>query len=96
MNDWLDPEAVEDAASFLVFARALLADRERSVRLEKEQALPPNCAGHAGWENGSIESFLEAAISWAEDSKFGQGQSTAPENPWRQFALFLYCGKTYE
>jgi len=96
MSDSLDPDAVEDAASFLVFARALLADRELSVRLEREQPSPSYRSGHCSWENGSIEGFLEAAISWAEDSNFGQGQGIDPENPWRQFAVFLYCGKIYE
>ncbi len=89
-------EKVEDAPSFLAFARALAADRSRAAGEEK--AAPRSLYGPdaGGWENTSIESFLDAAISWAEDSDFGLAQGLSPANPWRQFAVFLYCGKIYE
>ena len=74
-------EQVTDAASFLAFAQALAADR---------RAAPDS------WENPSLPEFLEAALSWAEDSDFGLTQGLSPGNPWRQFAVFLYCGKIYE
>ncbi|WP_444875289.1 DUF7660 family protein [Microbulbifer okhotskensis] len=49
------------------------------------------------WANNSISEYLESACSWAEDSSFGVDQD--PElktNKWKQFAVFLYCGKIYE
>ncbi|MDF3933702.1 DUF7660 family protein [Pseudomonas citronellolis] len=73
-------DEVKDSATFLSFARALAATK----------------ANNDGWENSTIEAFLDGAISWAEDSGFGLSQGIAPSNPWQQFAAFLYCGKIYE
>ena len=90
-------EKVNDEASFLVFAKALLADREDEVRKEKIKPSSPYGPGANGWENGSIEAYIESAIAWAEDSNFGKSQEPGiQENPWKQFAVFLYCGKIYE
>lgn len=77
-------EQVEDSRSFLTFAQALMVDRQT------------NAQSGEGWENVSIEAFLEAAIAWAHDSHFGVRQGLDPGNPWKQFAAFLYCGKIYE
>lgn len=74
-------ETVTDEETFLVFVRALVVDRRGD-------------AEH--WQSGSIEGFLEAASSWAEDSEFGSKQGLASTSPWRKFATFLYCGKIYE
>ena len=49
-----------------------------------------------GWENTSIESFLEAATAWATDSDFGLKQGLAENNTWKRFAVFLNAGKIYE
>ena len=89
-------DAVKDQTTFLVFARLLLADREAAAN--QHPKFPSIMEGPAagGWENVFIETFLEAAIAWAEDSNFGVNQGLSPENPWGQFASFLYCGKIYE
>lgn len=71
---------VMDATTFLAFVHALAADKRASN----------------DWENTSVETFLEAAIAWAEGSEFGIRQGLSPSNPWAQFATFLYCGKIYE
>jgi len=89
-------EDVKDIESFLVFARALAADRTASVAQEKKNPSSPYGANANGWENTTIESFLESAIAWAEDSDFGVTQGLSLSNPWKQFAVFLYCGKIYE
>jgi hypothetical protein len=89
-------EAVTDSRSFLDFARVLVADRQDEIRKEQAGASSPYGPGANGWENGTIEDFLDAAIRWAEASDFGKRQGVSPDNPWRQFALFLYCGKIYE
>lgn len=71
---------VMDATTFVAFVHALAADKRADNN----------------WENTSVETFLEAAIAWAEDSEFGIRQGLSPSNPWAQFATFLYCGKIYE
>jgi hypothetical protein len=89
-----DPSAVNDEESFLAFVKALEADRRLAAALEKEAPVP--YGSHRGWENATIEQFLEAATSWAEDTRFGRSQRLEGVSPWRQFAVFLYCGKIYE
>jgi hypothetical protein len=74
-------ETVSDETTFLAFVRALAADRRHALE---------------AWENESIEGFLEAASSWAEDSDFGSKQGLSSASPWKKFAVFLYCGKIYE
>ncbi|WP_218871231.1 hypothetical protein [Chitinibacter bivalviorum] len=85
---------VKDSESFLVFVRALAADRADSVI--KVKASPSHPHDSDGRESTTIESFLKSAIAWAEDSNFGLTQGLPQSNPWRQFAVFLYCGKIYE
>lgn len=93
LHEYLD--RVADEETFLEFARALAHDKADEDKKEKANPSHPYGPGHNEWENGSIVQFLDAAISWAEASKFGRTQD-APENPWKKFAIFLYCGKIYE
>jgi hypothetical protein len=88
--------SVCDQSSFLAFVRALVADREDEVAKEGAKPSHPYDRGANGWVNGTIEAFLDAAASWAEASEFGKKQGLPDDNPWRQFAIFLYCGKIYE
>jgi len=82
---------VVDRQSFLVFVKALAADRANEVVAERDSPSSPWGPGANGWENGTIESYLDAAVAWAVDSQ------RLPEEPsWRAFATFLYCGKIYE
>jgi len=87
--------AVQDKHSFLVFVKALTADRQDEVAKERVSPSSPYGRGANGWENTTIEDFLESATAWAESTNFGQEQGL-PSNPWQQFAWFLYCGKIYE
>jgi hypothetical protein len=48
------------------------------------------------WENSSAVDFLLAASAWAKDSEFGVRPGLRPENPWQQFAMFLWAGSRYE
>ena len=89
-------EAVCDASSFLEFARRLAQDRADEVQKEAVRPSSPFGPGANGWENGTIEAFLESAVSWGEDTELGLSQGLSPENPWKRFAVFLYCGKIYE
>lgn len=89
-------ERVTDQESFVAFARALAQDRSLAAQAEGENRAPLYGADSGGWENTSIEAFLCAAVSWAEDSNFGASQDLATASLWRKFAVFLYCGKIYE
>jgi hypothetical protein len=88
-------EQVTDRESFLAFVHALIMDRENEVAKERVQGSPWG-PGPNGWQNGSIEQFLDAAARWAEATNMGQTQGLPEEPSWRAFAAFLYCGKIYE
>ncbi len=88
-------ENVKDRESFLVFVMALVADREEAVKIEKEKPSSPFGSDAKGWENSSIEHYLESAAAWAEAWIGREGE--LPEKPsWKSFARFLYAGKYYE
>lgn len=91
LTEYLD--RVTDQASFYAFVAALIADREQEVDIEKRTPSSPYGPGANGWENGTIEAYLEAALSCASDN----GDNMLQEKPsWAAFATFLYCGKIYE
>ena len=51
------------------------------------------------WENGDLESFLEALSAWVEgmDSFYANIGSDVPERPtWRTFAEMLAAARVYE
>ena len=81
--------AVCDEKPFLEFVKALIADRERAVEAEKRKPSSPYGPDAGGWENTSIDRFLEAAVPWAEDSNFGLNQGLSASNSWHRFAEFL-------
>ena len=98
--DPLDPDAVHDRESFFAFVRALVADREAAVEAERQKPTDPRIVGlvqDAGeWYNFTIESYLDAALTWAESTGMGESQGLPAGPSWRAFAAFLYCGKIYE
>ena len=50
-----------------------------------------------GWENGSIESFLDAMAAWAAANSAVTGKPMVSEHAsWRAFAEILHAGKFYE
>jgi hypothetical protein len=89
-------ERISDETSFLAFAEALLADRIEAVKKEHLKPSSPYGSDANGWENQTIETFLEAAIAWAKDTDLGVSQKISASNPWKRFGVFLYCGKIYE
>lgn len=94
-------DKVVDEESFLCFVRALAADREEAVRLEKEHPASPYGPDAGGWENITIETFLIAMAQWAEDSDFGRRMAfkelELPDgSPWRRIAVAMMAGKIYE
>lgn len=95
MNETLEQarDAVRDEESLIHFVQVLAsdfaADREEAARSPPHFAAP----GPRGWENGTVDAFLESAAAWVEESR---GRQPAEPNPWRRFADILYAGKLYE
>jgi hypothetical protein len=85
---------VQDEKSFLDFLESLAADRESEVGMEKAKSSSPYGPGVKGWENGSIEAFLEAASAWGKVT--ASGGAEAKINPWQRCAQILSAGKFYE
>jgi hypothetical protein len=89
-------DQVNDLRSFLDFVEALIDDRVDEVEKQRVEPIDQFGRGPNGWENHSIESFLFAALRWAQDSDMGQNQGLPAAATWKAFAVFLYCGKIYE
>lgn len=89
-------ESVSDEQSFLAFANALHEDRVIDAAAEKTMPSSPYGPTRGGWENVTIESFLESACAWAASTGFGDSQNLGGATPWKKFATFLYLGKIYE
>ena len=94
-------EQVEDEESFLLFVKELMRDRVESANTERMNPSQGYIPEAGGWENTSIEHFLEGALNWAEDTNFGRRMAVpefelknVPE--WRRIAAFLMAGKLYE
>jgi hypothetical protein len=88
-------EQVNDRESFLLFVKALIEDRELEVAEEKKNPSQPYGPGSMGWENGSIEDYLESSVAWTE-AWVGKKHELPQEASWSSFARFLYAGKYYE
>jgi hypothetical protein len=83
-------ENVNSKESFLEFVLALKKDRIDEVEKEKIFKSNPYGQGANGWQNGTIEGYL--------DSLHAYGKSSLVDNTpnWKTFALLLYAGKFYE
>ncbi|GMA99566.1 hypothetical protein [Pelosinus sp. IPA-1] len=86
-------DQVHDEKTFLIFLKALMDGRIDEVEKEKISLSSPYGAGANGWQNDTIEGFLEAAIAWAEDSKRGIGDVESGTNASEKIVLILYMGK---
>jgi len=89
-------EKVHDEETFLQFLTALMKDREREIELEKENPSSPYDAGALGWQNITIEGFLESSIAWANDTDINTENDPKAQNPWARAAQIIHAGKTYE
>jgi hypothetical protein len=85
-------ENVDGPESFLEFVRQLHADRLSEVSKPKDAF----GRGASGWENHTIEAFLDAAVSWGEDTDMGASLGLEDASAWKRCAVLLYCGKIYE
>ena len=89
-------DAVCDEETFIAFVAALAADRGDEVAKEKVSPSSPYGPGANGWENGTIEGFLDGAAAWAAASKNGLEFYRKSDNPWKRCADIIYMGKIYE
>ncbi len=86
-------ESVHDEQSFIAFLKALSDNWEMAQSAGNIRPSPPYGPDHAGWENGTIGSFLEAA------SRFGEAWlalERSSDNPWKRAAKIIHAGKYYE
>lgn len=86
----MDPASVVDRETFLLFLRELARDREMAVARERAKPSSPYGPDAGGWENTSIEAYLESCAAWAEAWPVPASAS------WRVFAEVLLAGKFYE
>jgi len=91
---WELVEAVKDEASFLIFLQAMADDFALDRKIEKARPSPPYSPGPLGWENGTIDTFLDAAVACSIDNK-GRGIFN-DNNVWRRCAEIIFTGKYYE
>ena len=88
-------ERIYDLDSFLEFVALLVADREEDSRAQAHDRIARFGAGPNGWQNHSIEDFLDAALRWTEDTR-GREMGLPDQASWQALATFLYVGKIYE
>ncbi len=89
-------DTVCDRESFVAFVKAL--GKDFADQIEKEQVNPSPLYGPGanGWENGRIDTFLDAASAWADAVSDRLGAFEKRDNPWWICAHILYMGKIYE
>lgn len=83
-------EAVVDRDTFFDFLLALVAHREAAVAAEAAAPSSPWGPDAGGWENTSIEGYLEACHACAKDNNVSRAAS------WKLFAQILLGGISYE
>ena len=86
-------DRVVDRKSFVEFVTALAEERDEAERMERAEPVRYQLGGAHGWQNGSISSFLYAALEYFESKPFHQPEA---EPSWKILTDFLYYGKIYE
>ena len=90
-------DEVVDEASFARFLLLLAQDREEVQEKERLAASSPYGPDAHGWENGTIETFLDAAHACWNDNIEAHGSiGVHSSNPWTRAAHILLRGKFYE
>lgn len=89
-------KTVDDEQSFIGFIEALGMDFAEERLLEETSPSSPYEPGPLGWENGSIDTFLDAAAAWATASSRSSPVSASRSNVWQRCAATLLAGKFYE
>lgn len=89
-------KTVNDEKSFISFIEALGMDFAEDRSLEQTTPSSPYGPGSLGWENGSIDTFLDAAAAWAISSSRSSQANACISNVWQRCAAILLAGKFYE
>lgn len=89
-------ESVNDEQSFIGFIEALGSDFANERVLEETTPSPPYGPGALGWENGTVDAFLESAAAWATTSSNSSLSNAPVSNVWLRCATILLAGKFYE
>ncbi|MCC6511414.1 MAG: hypothetical protein IT423_20110 [Pirellulaceae bacterium] len=89
-------DEVVDWKTFAAFVENLAAERERAQKIENANSGDPAYIvnGALGWNNGDIQGFLCASLSYFPDLMTDDDERAIPT--WRNFAAMLYYGKTTE
>lgn len=87
-------EDVNDRDTFVRFVKALIQNRREADELTRQNPEKFQWSGVLDWENGSIDTYLDAALACFEDGK--RHDEKPEEITWKRFAEFLYGGKIYE
>ncbi|HWH89688.1 MAG TPA: hypothetical protein VNV36_23300 [Pseudomonas sp.] len=89
-------ESVNDEQSFIGFIQALGSDFSNERVLEKMTPSSPYGPVALGWENGSVDTFLDAAAAWASANSRNSLSNAPVSNVWLRCATILLAGKFYE
>ncbi len=94
LDDLLD--AVVDWKTFATFVENLAAERDKAQKIEDANKGNPAYIlnGALGWNNGDVQGFLWASLSFFPDNLTDDDGRAQPT--WRNFAEMLYYGKTAE
>ena len=98
MNDyWELEEQVNSKETFLRFLTALIADLHDSQEKEERSPSSPYSPDANGWENPTLDRFLEAMHTWAFTRYTETGELNVPEElSWQTLAQWLSAAKVYE
>jgi hypothetical protein len=87
-------DKVNSRETFLAFVAALVEDRRDADAVEASDSQRYRWSGANGWQNGTIVTFLDGALAYAQSPNWPERESDAPT--WRDLAKFLFLGKIYE
>ena len=89
-------EVVADERAFVRLLQLMVLDRQDEQQKELARPSSPCSAGANGWENYSIEAFLEAAAAWAEATSRTTTLGAEASDAWRRAAMIVVAGAFYE
>ncbi len=89
-------EVVTDERAFIHLLQMMALDREDEQQKELARQNLPHSAGANGWENCSIETFLEAAAAWAQATSRTTKLGAEASDAWRRAAMIVAAGAFYE
>jgi hypothetical protein len=87
-------EEVKNRETFVAFVSALIKNRRDADELRRQNPEKYKWSSVLGWENGSIDTYLNPALRCFDDNK--RLDDEPEEITWKKFAEFLYGGKIYE